>query len=48
MKRDKRKFLNLKKKEKGSVTFGDNYMLEYLEKEQSLWETRRIKHKMCY
>jgi hypothetical protein len=34
---EKNKFLNLTKKEKGSVTFGDNVSSKILGKGKSLW-----------
>jgi hypothetical protein len=46
---DQDKFLSLKRKEKGRVTFGDNVSLpRYLERVQSVWEIIELKKKMCY
>jgi hypothetical protein len=44
---DEDKFLHLKRKEKGSVTFGDNVSAK-LERAQLVYEIINLKHKISY
>ena len=48
MTRYRRKIINPKKKEKRSVTFGDNVSAKILGKDRVTLGNNKIKHKICY